>query len=242
MVYLVVFLCVFNIITWIVFLRNFKKLFTTDNLIESAKAECNKIIIDLNKNADRNITILDDRSKKLQLLINEADRKVKVLMDIEKQGIGVAELQNKITGIQHQKNNSNSLKRALDSYSKNKTYRTVDDNNLNSVIDSNRTVELTELGKNNISSNSQKTLFDENTVPINTKIDVTVDTTGASYAEIPVVTPEVFVKDKLSVSKADLKSKILVLFDSGMTVDEIAENLSCSTTEVQFALTLENRI
>ena len=72
---------------------------------------------------------------------------------------------------------------------------------------------------------------------------VTVTPDGASYAEIPVVTPDVFVREKpVPLSKTDLKSEMLALFDSGMSVEQIAQKLFCSTTEVQFALSVERDV
>ena len=111
MVYLVVFLCVFNIVTWLLFLRNFKKLFTTDGIIEAAKSECNKIVTDLNRNADRNITLIDGKINNLQGLIKEADRKIRLLMDLEKQGAELSEFQSKLSGAQSAARAGGALKR-----------------------------------------------------------------------------------------------------------------------------------
>ncbi|MFC2602849.1 MAG: hypothetical protein ACFNX0_02925, partial [Treponema sp.] len=82
MAFLVSFLIIFNILAWIVFLRNFKKLFTTEDVIEKAKSEINRIVIDLNANAERNISIIDDKINRLRALIAESDKKIKLLEDI----------------------------------------------------------------------------------------------------------------------------------------------------------------
>lgn len=229
MAYLVFFLCVVNVVLWIFFLRNFKKLFTTDDIIESAKSECNKIVIDLNRNADRNITILNEKTAGLQNLIKEADRKIKLLMEFEKKGAGLAELQNKISGAHALRRTDAAVKKAADAYGE-------------KSAGPDRTVSLTEDARAALKAGAQKTLFDD--VPhVRTEAVVTVREDGASYAEIPVVTPDVFVAEKpAGLSKNDLKARILSLFDSGCSVEDIALQLSCSTTEVQFALTLENRL
>lgn len=229
MAYLVFFLCVVNVVLWIFFLRNFKKLFTTDDIIESAKNECNKIVIDLNRNADRNITVLNEKISSLQSLIKEADRKIKLLMEFEKKGAGLAELQSKISSSRTPRRTDAVVKKAADAYGK-------------KTVASNRTISLTENARAELDIDSQKTLFDD--VPqVRTEAVVTVREDGASYAEIPVVTPDIFVAEKpLSLSKNDLKTSIISLFDSGCSIEDIALQLSCSTTEVQFALTLENRL
>ena len=57
------------------------------------------------------------------------------------------------------------------------------------------------------------------------------------------MTPDVFVREKpVPLSKIDLKSEMLALFDSGMSVEQIAQKLFCSTTEVQFALSVERDV
>lgn len=228
MVYLVFFLCVLNVVLWIFFLRNFKKLFTTDDIIGSAKSECNKIVIDLNRNADRNITVLNDRINSLQGLIKEADRKIKILMEFEKKEAGLSELHSKISGAHASRRTDAAVKKAADAYGKKSA--------------ASERLSLTESARTELNDDFQKTLFDD--VPhVRTEAVVTVREDGASYAEIPVVTPDVFVAEKPSgFSKNDLKAKIISLFDSGSSIEDIALRLSCSMTEVQFALTLENRI
>ena len=246
MVYLVVFLCVFNIVTWLLFLRNFKKLFTTDGIIEAAKSECNKIVTDLNRNADRNITLIDGKINNLQGLIKEADRKIRLLMDLEKQGAELSEFQSKLSGAQSAARAGGALKKALDAYGKAKVPGAPGFSGLgNAAAVSEKTVSITESGRNELNAVAQKTLFDdeqqENPVRADTAVTVTPD--GASYAEIPVVTPDVFVRAKpVPLSKIDLKSEMLALFDSGMSVEQIAQKLFCSTTEVQFALSVERDV
>ena len=87
-----------------------------------------------------------------------------------------------------------------------------------------------------ITNNSiQKSLFDDNS-PIETVANVTVNPDGTSYAGIPIVMPTVFATDTPVQLKDDLKSRIVRLYEQGKSIDEIAAELSCSTTEVQFVI------
>ena len=56
--YVVVFLCIFNVVMWMVFLWKFKKLFTTDNVIEETRVQYNNLIADMNKNTHNNIVVI----------------------------------------------------------------------------------------------------------------------------------------------------------------------------------------
>ena len=69
-------LCVINIFLWFVFFKKFTKLFSTDDIIENTRSELNKMILDVNRNAERDITIIEDRIRTLKDIIAEADKRV----------------------------------------------------------------------------------------------------------------------------------------------------------------------
>lgn len=77
-------LIVFNIVMWVVILAKFKKLFSTDDIIAETKENCNSILKDLNSNVDRDITLADGRIETLASLMKVADKKIKLLSDLEK--------------------------------------------------------------------------------------------------------------------------------------------------------------
>ena len=217
---------------WIVFLKNFKKLFTTEDIIESTKAEVNKILIDFNRNTERNITVYDNASAKLKALNAETEKKIKMLTEMEKSSLGASVLNAKVS--QSVGRNNSVSRRVSEAYEKNKSKR-------NSPVAETETVVLTLNGEKAISE--ERTLFDEE--PKNQKLDITVLDDGSSYKEIPVVVPPVYVPEGpviKNVNKNDIKEKILQLFDEGFDPDLIATQLGCSTTEVQFALAMAGRI
>ncbi len=230
--YVIVFLCIFNVVMWIVFLRNFKKLFTTDNIIEETKAEYNKLVQDFNKNTDTNLTILDDRIRTLKALVAEADKKIRLLNEIEKKGYAASALSAAISGAKVSSQN----KKAADAYTKSKSARSINPESSYGITGKARAVE-------------QGTLFDEpsqgafsGASPIDTRVTVNVNSRGESWAEVPVVVPEVYMSEKPVFRKKDKKSEIVSMYDSGMSVEDIALELMLTDTEVQFALSLENRL
>lgn len=95
----------------------------------------------------------------------------------------------------------------------------------------------------NLQDGVQSTLFDE-VSSLNEQVRIQNNNSAAAYSRETIASPEVSVLGaSLKVrSKSDLKDSIISLFDAGFSVEEIAAKLNCSTTEVSFALSLENRI
>ncbi|MFC2330019.1 MAG: hypothetical protein ACFNKL_02945 [Treponema sp.] len=218
MAFLVSFLVVFNILAWVVFLRNFKKLFTTEDVIEKAKSEINRIVIDLNANAERNISIIDDKINRLRALIAEAEKKIKLLDDINTKTAALNDFRVKME------------KSARKNILPEKNYL--------------KTAELPNPeNAENLHDGVQSTLFDE-VSSLNEQVRIQNNNSAAAYSRETIASPEVSVLGaSLKVrSKSDLKDSIISLFDAGFSVEEIAAKLNCSTTEVSFALSLENRI
>lgn len=210
---------------WLFFLSKFKRLFSTDDLINSTKEELNKIIRDLNRNVDTSITVSDNAASRLSELIVEAEKKIKLLADLEKQGIGLSELNKQLY----------SEKEAESAYKKNSRKRI--STSYSVVPDKNTQTKPTQ-------DESQKSLFDEENSLLNKETTVHVQSDGAAYASIPLISPKVYKNESpLKINRHDnLKKDIIKLYDLGNSIEDIATELSCSTTEVQFALTLEGRI
>ena len=244
MKYLLGFIVIFNVVAWIVFLRKFRKLFTTENIIEDTKAELNKLVADFQKNVHLAITVSDEHSRQLKALIAEAEKKIKLLNDMESRNLSASALRDAISNGGAGNTASgpsvrSPKKKAIDSYQKNKG---------RNKISADSSFALTSKASSDITGENDRTLFDEEDSSsvsngmIDTKVTVNVQRNGDSWAEIPVITPEVYVNEKPVVPKKDKKSQIVELYDLGHTIEEISSELNMTDTEVQFALSLENRI
>ena len=226
MVFLVVILCITNILLWIVFLLKFKSLFSTEDIIEKTRSELNKLVMDINNNTDRNITVYNESSKNLKKIIAEAESKVNLL-----------ENRIKLLNDEIQKNNLTNVLQTNISQKKKSTTKmqSVANAYKNNEINSKSSFSLTDAGKEITNNSIQKSLFDDNS-SIETVANVTVNPDGTSYAEIPIVMPTVFATDTPVQLKDDLKTRIVKLYEQGKSIEEIAAELSCSTTEVQFVI------
>ncbi|MBR4600057.1 MAG: hypothetical protein IKO39_08415, partial [Treponema sp.] len=60
-VFIAAFFCVLNISLWVALFLKFKKIFSTDDIISSTRDEMNSMIADINRNAGRNIELIEDK-------------------------------------------------------------------------------------------------------------------------------------------------------------------------------------
>ena len=96
-------------------------------------------------------------------------------------------------------------------------------------IDPNSSYEVT----NNESLGS---LFDENDLVLKDETKVTAE--GAAYKEVPLIITKVYDDNVALNANSDnsLGTKVSRMYANGMTVEEIALELDCSTSEVQFII------
>lgn len=74
--YIAIFLSLVCIILLSILLIRFKKLFSTDSIIEKTRLQMNNMIKDLNNNANRDMELINDSSKRVRALLSEADQKM----------------------------------------------------------------------------------------------------------------------------------------------------------------------
>ncbi|AEE16576.1 hypothetical protein [Treponema brennaborense] len=63
-----------NVALWLFFFVRFKKRFSPAKILEEIKVEVDKLIIEISRETDRDITLIDARIKGLKALIEEANR------------------------------------------------------------------------------------------------------------------------------------------------------------------------
>lgn len=209
--YIAIFLSTISTILMIVILIKFKKLFSTESIIEKTKAQINRVIIDVNNNANRDIELINEATKRTRALLNDADKK----MDSFKEA-------------------SERLKNIIAETEK------VKSNNKSSIyINPEDSYEITK------KEVKQGSLFDEE-ISVNNEKSILKDETkvrpdGVAYKEVPLIVTKIFndktankpVNDK---SNKSIKEKVEKMFYQGMQVDDIAAELSCSISEIQFII------
>ena len=224
--YIALFISLVSLILMIIILVRFKKLFSTDSIIEKTKSQMNRVITDVNANANRDMELINESSRRLRALLNEADKKMETFREATQllhNTIAEAEK----TGRTH--HSANSTRPAIDPDA---SYRV-------------RSVPQTP--------GVQQSLFDEVEKEEEKKSilkDETIVTkTGEAYKEVPVINTTTYdekiglikrQKEALELqsqnSDRSLKEKVERLFNQGMQINDIAQELSCPASEVQFII------
>ncbi|MBR1402701.1 MAG: hypothetical protein IJ558_00830 [Treponema sp.] len=251
-VFIAAFFCVLNITLWIFFLAKFKKIFSTDDIIASTRSEMENMIVDINRNAGRNIEIIEDRIKQLRAVVAEADRHLDVAKrELDKQRANLSYQQKIDSALLSKKAPAQYTpqSRAVEQYLRNAPLPS----NISSGLQSGVTYELTDEGNRHVSS--QQTPLEQNmqSAPQNGELfrpedydnyqivsksgtRFTVENDGSSYASVPVIGQNVTYADNPIQPKKKFRDLVRDLHLVGHSVEEIALELNSSTTEVQMVL------
>lgn len=213
-----------NIVLWGVFIVRFKRLFSADDVIEKARAEMDNMIRDINNNTVRAIDIIDDRTKQLKRLIEEADRKIALARSEEAKKISVSALRDTL----EKKTVPEASRRAANTYKKN-TPRSRPSPDASYAV----------TGEGDVFAETQHSLFDDKQDEVYTKAEMNVMRNGTSYTKVPVIKPDVYFSETPVVPKKNFTKQVLEMSEMGLSIEQIAKRLSCSKTEVQMILDMQ---
>ncbi|ERF60041.1 hypothetical protein HMPREF0860_1390 [Treponema socranskii subsp. socranskii VPI DR56BR1116 = ATCC 35536] len=213
-----------NIVLWGVFIVRFKRLFSADDVIEKTRAEMDNMIRDINNNTVRAIDIIDDRTKQLKRLIEEADRRIALARSEEAKKLTASALRDTL----EKKSVSEVSRRAANTYKKNVPRSRPSPDASYAVT-----------GEAEALAEMQHSLFDDTRTSVRTKAEMNVTDDGASYAKVPVIKPDVYFSETPIVPKKNFTKQVLEMAEMGLTIEQIAKQLSCSKTEVQMILDMQ---
>ena len=229
MIFKIVFLItviLFNIIMWAVFLAKFKKLFSAGSVVDETRDILNKMLMDINNNAARNINLLEDKIRELKevsamadehilLLKREVDKKIKE-EKIYKSISEPAKKTRKNTGESFEEKRRTGLDAYL--YEK-KQGELFTDESLpleNQVPKSNSQKTASPKNKKNLAGNDKISVMENDLYPLN-----------YTKAANPVK------------AKKTVKQRIFELHEKGKSDSEIAYELGLSLQEVKFSLEIQ---
>ncbi len=69
-------LCILNVVLWIILFIKFKDIFSTKKTLEETHEALNSMLISINRNADRNITLLEEKIKEIKSVTEEAEKRI----------------------------------------------------------------------------------------------------------------------------------------------------------------------
>lgn len=232
------FFCILNIILWFFFLSKFKSYFSTDEILEKTKQELDEMISDVNRNAGRNLDLIEDRIKELRAVVAEADRHIAFAQaELEKQK-NLASFQQKIDTVSTQKPSGNYKQAVAEKYKRNSSNLTGRQSTRQASAHSDDTYRLTPEGKQHIHEEAE--LFDsvqnEKEIVSDAGTVFSVENSAPSVTKVPVFGPEVAYADSPVEPKKSFSEMVRDLSLVGHSVEEIAVELGRSTTEVQMVL------
>lgn len=214
-----------SIILMSVILIRFKKLFSTDSIIEKTKNQMNRVIIDVNSNANRDIELINEATKRTRALLNDSDKKMENFREATQR------LRDMIAEAEKVSNNSGKKlvyvneERLPDIQPVGKKSKTTN------YIDPDASYRINSFS----STQNQKSLFDDVDNDI-MKDETKITPDGAAYKEVPLIITKIYDDSKNTKSNKPLKERVEKLFKEGLKVEEIATELSCSISEVQFII------
>lgn len=227
--YIALFISLVSLILMVVILIRFKKLFSTNAIIEKTKSQMNRVIMDVNNNANRDLELINESSRRLRALLNEADKKMESFRE-------ATQLLRDTIAEAEKTGRGRTIKSAFVENERFAEIKPVGQKNKkNPYIDPNAAYTI-----NKNSSVQQGSLFDEPEEKSILKDETVITPDGAAYKEVPLIVTKVYDDSKDSVknlnSNSSLKEKVEKLFNQGMQVEDIAQELSCPASEVQFII------
>lgn len=228
--YIALFLSLVSLLLMIIILVRFKKLFSTDSIIDKTKSQMNRVIMDVNNNANRDLELINESSRRLRALLNEADKKMENFKEATQL------LRNSIA--EAEKAGQKPKKSVY--IDPDASYTVTNTVNRNAPAHQGSLFDDAEESAPKESPKTQKSILKDETV-------VTPD--GAAYKEVPLIITKVY-DEKMNIVKTqqeaktiqsqtsdrNLKDKVEKLFRQGMQIDDIAAELSCPASEVQFII------
>ncbi|MCR4734765.1 MAG: hypothetical protein K5829_07180 [Treponema sp.] len=237
MVIFVLSFTIVNISLWVILLIRFKKLFSTDSIIERTRAQMNQMVSDIDKATDRNMFLVKESEKRLKEELAEADKKMELfreatdrLRDMIAEADRINKISNKSQSL-YQDFNKTSFAAGLNSKKAVSSYLKEKNRPISSNIDPDSSYEL----------NSQGELFSSSQESSILKNETNVTQDGAAFREVPLIITKVLDEtssepENNSLSSKSLSEQVKILFEQGYKAEEIAAQLSCSITEVQFII------
>lgn len=222
---------ILNLILWVIFIIRFKKLFSTDSIIEKTKNQMNKIIKDIDAATERDVFLSKEAAARIQNVISDAEQKMEIFNQASQRLRDMIAEADKI----NKNSNKKSIYKDLGSIPKveTKSYNTT--SNINAYLKNksetlSSTQDLVQKEKSNVSV--QKDLFD------NPDVNNQIEKEDVSEKESPLIITNIVQEgeDEVSFDKSDLTENVKYLFNQGFDVKEIASKLSCSIIQVQFII------
>lgn len=205
---ILIIMCIINIILWIVLFAHFRKIFAPNNLLKDVRREVEKLLIEIDRTADKDISVIEKRSKDLRELIDRADSQIILANNSQKEKLREKKIFNEI----------------------NKMYSLEDtpDNRYGSKNDEDNAVKV------DIDFDSYKIPMELQ----NKKNAETGQTEILEEFNQPVIQRPSFNENNHSTEVQPVKQRVLELYNAGYSSDLISQSLDISVREIELIISM----
>jgi len=202
---------ILNLVLWAIMLIRFRKMFSTDKILEKARSEMNHMVSDLNSTTDRDIFLTNEASARIKMQVEEADRQMNSI--IKQYNDATNRLRSMISEVDKIPAPRKEPEQVVSVNLNNTNYR------------------------NTAASDYEKA---GHSLKITRVVNEPDDYVSNPFMEpqkvtIPVTPVNSFVKSAES-KKSTIQKTVKNLYDEGYDIKQIAQEISCSETEVQLIL------
>lgn len=227
-VILVIIFSLISICLWIFFFVKFNKMFSPEAMLQNIEQEVDKILIEINREFDRDLALIEARRKGLKELIDEADKRTSVAVSTLEKKQQEALILSQMEEIKKQTQQTTQTQKAASSYQKNVTNKKMKASEVPETLD----LFFDALEKNELEDQKPPYDFTDNAFQIN-KPAVESKTTE-------VYTTSIYASEDLVSSEKSLKTTVLEMYRQGISLELIAEKSNVSITEVQMIVNMFN--
>ncbi|MCH5294624.1 MAG: hypothetical protein J1F14_01810 [Treponema sp.] len=230
-------LIAFNITMWIVFAFRFKKIFSTDDIMRRTRDELNSLLTEMNRNAERNVSLINERIKELRAVSAEAEREItKLRGELKKvEAETRRSFQSKVEEANHAARKSRPPKKGTEEAQseflfdkdKDKSERPRSGARIDSFYAANA------VRKSGDSAPGAEEQALAASVPSD-NFEVPEPDERVHY--IPILEPRIFADERQSSPREDFYAQVRSLADLGFDAEKISEKLGRTVSEVKLAL------
>ena len=218
MTFFVISVLTLNIILWIVLLVRFKRLFSTEKIIEKTEQQINHLIKEIDIAADRDTYLAKETSKRIKNQIDEAEQKMELFKEAT--------------------NRLRDMIAEADKINKGQKYTIKPAEDPDAAFEVN--VKNTKPEQGNLFEQNNDTYSNLKNKKSIKKDKPEITEGDNSNHEIPLVITKVYddQNNKMTESekKKNLTTNVRRLFSEGMNPEDISKKLNCSITEIQFII------
>ncbi|MCI5523895.1 MAG: hypothetical protein PUI24_03020 [Spirochaetales bacterium] len=230
LVAIAVFLIIFNLIMWIIFAFKFKKIFSTDDIMNKTRNQINGMLTNLSNHTGTSISVIEDRIEKLKAICADAERKVEFLRSEIKKAESTKVFQEKLAALSVE----NSVPKKNEQKHSNPYVNRYKNEQLQVSLFSENDINQENKGERLEGKRLSLQTDSLHSEPEHKNETEDKENYLEKVHQIPVIEPEVFLAENPVKIEKNISATVKELLKQGFTIEEIASKTKRSIQEIQF--------